>query len=173
MAILIFAKDSDNQESSLYRMAANQTIYDANKNWNDDVYDLVTISDEDYDALRKETKSVVSKNGSTVNYLNHGDYTVWLDHELKLIIDKKIEFVKNWLDAGEGSNASKAMAPSVTTYFNWLKNLDPSTLITNPSSDATWNEETLSWSDGSPFTGSIEAYGISQEINVFHPLELL
>ena len=54
MAILIFSKNSDNQENSLYRMAANQTVYDENKNWNDDAYDLVTISDEDYDALKKE-----------------------------------------------------------------------------------------------------------------------
>ena len=37
-------------------MAANQTVYDDNKNWHDDAYDLVTISDEDYDALKKGTK---------------------------------------------------------------------------------------------------------------------
>ena len=85
-----------------------------------------------------------------------------------------INSLKEWLDAGDGSNVlNKPMAADVTSYYNWLKNLDLSTVITNPSENATWNEETSSWSDGTPLTGTIEAYGISQGINVFHPLELL
>ena len=172
MAILIFSKNSDNQENSLYRMAANQTVYDENKNWNDDAYDLVTISDEDYDALKKGTKFVMSKNGSTVNYSEPQEHLYERQNQLKVSVDDKILTLIKWLEA----NPIKPMSSDVRTYYNWLKDLDLSTVVTDPSADpdegSMWDEET-SWSDGTPLRQSIEAYGISQGINVFHLLELL
>jgi len=69
MAILIFVKNSDNKENALYRMAASQAIYDANKNWNEGEYELVTISDDEYNNIKNGTKEVVKRNGDTIQYL--------------------------------------------------------------------------------------------------------
>ena len=170
MAILIFTKDSDNKENCLYRMAASQAIYDANKNWNEGEYELVTISDDEYNNIKNGTKEVVKRNGDTIQYLDHTvKFHKYL--ELRNEISSKIDVAKKWLLAG--MNASKPMASDVSTYINWLEGLDVTSLITEPSDSATWDQETVSWSDGTPLTISIEAHGIAQGVNVFHPLELL
>ena len=168
MAIFIFAKNSDNQVGSLYKIADNQTNYDANKNWDDDMYDLVTVSDSDFNSVKLRNKSVVSKNGSTVTY----DDVIWkynLSSVLQNDIDSKIKELENWLSL----NSSKPMASGVTTYLNYLKGLDAASIITDPSAEATFDDSNNTFSDGTPLSMSLESYAESQGQTVYSPLQLL
>ena len=65
------------------------------------------------------------------------------------------------------------MTTSVNTWITYLKSLDPSTMVTEPSADATFDNDTLSWSNGTPLTTSIEAYANSQGQTVVSVLELI
>ena len=168
MAIFIFAKDSDNQTGSLYRIADNQSNYDANKNWNDDMYDLVTVSDSDFNSVKLRDKNVVSKNGSTVTY----DDVVWkynLASVLQNDINSTIADIENWLSV----NSEKPMASSVTTYLNYLKGLDATNIVTDPSGDATYDDSNNSYSDGTPLNMSLESYAVSQGQTPYTILQLL
>ena len=70
MAIFIFTKNSDGVENSLLAIAPSQSHYDTHSNYQDHEVDLVTVSQEDYDAVRLNEKNVVSKNGNTVNMVD-------------------------------------------------------------------------------------------------------
>ena len=48
MAVFVFSKNSDGITGALYRIASNQSVYDDNKNWQDDLYDIITVNDDDY-----------------------------------------------------------------------------------------------------------------------------
>ena len=50
MAIFIFTKNSDGVENSLLAIAPSQSHYDTHSNYQDHEVDLVTVSQEDYDA---------------------------------------------------------------------------------------------------------------------------
>jgi len=168
MAIFIFAKNSDNQEGSLYRIADNQSDYDLNKNWNDDMYDLVTVSESDFNSVKLKNKNVVSKNGNTVTY----DDVVWkytLASVLQNDINNSIADIENWLSV----NSEKPMASGVTTYLNYLKGLDATNIVTDPSSDATYDESTNTYSDGTPLNMSLESYAVSQGQTPYIILQLL
>ena len=54
MAVFVFSKNSDGINGSLYRIASSQSVYDANKNWQDDLYDIITVNDDDYTAIDVE-----------------------------------------------------------------------------------------------------------------------
>lgn len=153
MALLIFSKKTDNQLGSLYRIASSQSMYDANKNWQDDLYDLVTVGDIDYNAIKLNTKYVVSKNGNQVIYEN---CTVQFESQDQLdgYINSIIPVFEEWLIC----NNSKPFASDVTIYLNYLKSMDTSS---------------LSITEENPLLSSLESYVESQGITSIHPLELL
>ena len=97
MAIFIFSKNSDNKLGCLYRIASSQSVYDANKNWQDDLYDLVIVEDIDYQAVRLGTKCVLFKNGDQVTYQNSGttyenkDSFTGYEYDKKLLMDYGIK----------------------------------------------------------------------------------
>jgi hypothetical protein len=64
MAVFVFLKNSDDILGTLYRIASSQSVYDANKNWQDDLYDVITVEDINYTSVKLGTKSVISKNGN-------------------------------------------------------------------------------------------------------------
>jgi len=153
MAIFIFSKNSDNKLGCLFRIASSQSVYDENKSWQDDLYDLVTVEDIDYNAVKLGTKSVLFKNGDQVTYQNSEASYVNKD-SLTSDINKVILIIEEWLI----NNNSKPFASSVTTYLNYLKSIDVSSL--------TITEE-------NPLNFSLEAYVENQGITSIHPLELL
>jgi hypothetical protein len=168
MAIFIFLKNSDNVENSIFKIAANQTVYNENKNWDDSKYDLVTVSDAEFNEVKLGNKIVKSKNGNVVTYEN-AVYRFHLAKDIKAVIDNKIAIAEEYVKL----HPSKPMTPSVNTWINYLKSLDPNNMVTEPSAGATFNNDTLSWSDGTPLTTSIEVYATSQGQTAISELELL
>jgi hypothetical protein len=153
MAIFIFSKNSNNLLSSLYRIASSQSVYDANKNWQDDLYDLVTVEDTNYNSVKLGTKYVVSKNENEVVYEN---CTVQFISKEQLTdhIKRNIAIFEEWISY----NNSKPFVSTVTTYLNYLKSIDISS---------------LSITEETPLNSSLESYVENQGITAVHPLELL
>src|SRR5210317_1968652 len=114
MSIFIFTK-----EGFLYRIASSQSVYDANKNWSDDLYDVITVDNTDYNEVRLGTKDVSFKNGNQVTYVSHN--LIHFNNQDTLIsyINSIIQSIEDWLE----SNDSKPLASNVTTYLNYLKSI--------------------------------------------------
>jgi hypothetical protein len=153
MALFIFLKNLDDVEGSLYKIASNQSFYDANKNWQDDLYDIITVNDDDYNAIKFGTKHVISKNGNTVKYENIDTFYENKEH-LTSYINSVLSHLEQWLFI----NSSKPFASNVTTYLNYLKSIDV---------------HSLSITKENPLNSSLEAYVENQGITAIHLLELL
>lgn len=153
MSIFIFSKNSNNLTGSLHKIASSQAIYDANKNWEDDFYDIVTVNENDYTAVKLGTKFVVYKNENQVTYENC-EINFKNQNELTSYIKEIINISERWLKI----NNSKPLASSVVTYKNYIQNIDVSS---------------LSITEENPLNSSLEAYVESQGITAIHPLELL
>ena len=149
MAILIFNKNEDGVDDFLYRISPNQSYYDTNKKWTDGLYDLVNISEDDYNKIKLNIKQVVSKNGTSVTYTeNSCTYTNsgQLAKDIKSISDS----IGNWLDL----NTSSSLYSEVSIYLNYIKSIDV-------------NE--ISY----PLESTLESYVESKGISVVNPLQLL
>jgi hypothetical protein len=153
MAIFIFAKNLDNQPGSLYRIASNESVYNANKNWQDDLYDLCTVEEINYNAVKLGTKCVLSKNGNQITYENC-ELKFLSQDELTIYINSIIPIFEDWLKI----NNSKPLASNVITYLNYIKSIDVSS---------------LSLTEENPLNSSLEAYVENQGVTSIHPLELL
>jgi hypothetical protein len=153
MAVFIFSKNSDGKTGVLYRIASNQSIYNDNKNWQDDLYDIITVNDDDYTAVKLGTKSVISKNGNTVSY-NELNISFGTTDNLTSYINSVVNIIEDWLI----NNSSKPLASSVIIYKNYIQNIDVSS---------------LSITEENPFNSSLESYVEDQGITAIHPLELL
>ena len=68
MAIFIFDKNTNGVNHSLYRMAASQSDFDNNKSLMDEDYDIVTVSDDDFNNVKRGIKEVASRTDNTVSY---------------------------------------------------------------------------------------------------------
>ena len=152
MAIFVFSKNSDGLTGSLYKIASNQSVYDANKNWQDNLFDLVIVDDIDYNAVKLGTKSVISKNKNTVSYEEINTYFDTED-SLTSYINSIVNMIDEWLIG----NSSKPLASLVITYKNFIRSIDVSS---------------LSISKENPLNFSLEAYVENQGITAIHPLEL-
>ena len=166
MAYLIFNKNTSN----LYKIAANQTFMDANKGFHNEHVDIVEISESDFNNLKFEITSLATRNENTVtwNTLNVKKFNK--HNELQNDIDWLVGICDNWLNLEV--NSSKSMYSSVSDYRDYLKGLDISTIITEPSADATYNEASNSYSDGTPLSKSLIKYVSDQGQTAYHPLEL-
>ena len=59
MPKLIFSKNTDVTKGTLYKIAKDQSHIDNNADWNQEDYNIVEISQSDFDAIRLESKNVV------------------------------------------------------------------------------------------------------------------
>jgi hypothetical protein len=162
MALFIFAKNSDDIIGSLYRISPNQSDYNSNKNWNDELYDIVTVSDSDYNEVRLGKKGVIKKIGNEVFYSDSG-YEFKTQDELTHYIKNMISCLNEYLV----NNSSKPLASKVITYLNYLKSVDVSLIITNP--DLSTNPIV----EGVPLNSSLEEYAETQGVAPVSLLELL
>ena len=96
MAIFIFTKNSDGVENSLLAIAPSQSHYDTHSNYQDHEVDLVTVSQEDYDAVRLNEKNVVSKNGNTVNMVDEV-YRYTYQSQVQDAINEKTKQFDKWI----------------------------------------------------------------------------
>jgi len=164
MAIFVFNKNS----SDLYRIAASQFDWDNNKNSADEHFDIVTVSDDDFNNIVKGTKTVSSRDGNTITY---ADCTIGFHTRQDLT--NHIALVSKQMNDWLIENSSKPIASNIETYKNYIDNINVSSIITDPSDLSTWDSSTNSYSDGTILNKSLEAYVIDQSQTAFHPLQLL
>jgi|9_EtaG_2_1085328.scaffolds.fasta_scaffold02262_2 hypothetical protein len=167
MALFIFTKNSDGVENSLLAIAPSQSHYDTHSNFQDHEVDIVTVSQEDYDAVRLNEKNVVSKNGSSVNMVDEM-YRYAYQNQIQDAINEKTKQFDKWI----AKNTSSSVYSNVLAFNNYLRGIDVSTMLTEPSASATFDNDTLQWSDGSPLTTSIEKWCESQGQTAINFLEL-
>ena len=152
MAIFIFDKNTNGVSHPLYRMAASQSDFDNNKSLVDEHYDIITVSDDDFNNVKKGIKEVASRTDNTVSY---SDCSFLYNDGASL--QKHINAVTETLDEWLKDNSSKPMHANVQAYRDYINSLDVNSIITAES----------------PLETSLEAYVESQGQTAFHPLQLL
>jgi|TARA_E500000305_G_scaffold73078_1_gene58933 hypothetical protein len=122
MAIFIFQKNSDGKEGSLIHIAASQEIWDANKVQPESLFDLVTVNDELFNAVRLNNKGVISKTGDTVNTMDLSPVSTggnFIDYKHEENKEALIERLDKWLKLGK----SGTLADQVTAYKAHIESL--------------------------------------------------
>jgi len=158
MAIFIFQKNS----SGLYRIAENQNVMDQNKNFIDSDYDLVTVSQEDFNNVRLNKKTIVSRVENTVTF----EDTFFAFTE-RARMQENINSIISGIDIYLAINSHKAMASDIITYKNYIQTIDPSTLITEVDTSVSPNVPAI------PLNMSVEEYTENQGIKAINLLQLL
>ena len=158
MAIFIFLKNSSN----LYRITENQEVMDQNKNFFDNQYDLVTVSQEDFDNVRLNKKSFLNRVENTVTLQ---DITVSFTETARM--QENINSIVSTIDNYLISNSNKPMASDVITYKNYIQTIDPKTLITDEDFSKTPITPPI------PLNSSVEEYVENQGIKAINILQLL
>ena len=150
MAKILFTKNSVNKIGSLANIAQDQNFLDSNKNFDEDNFDILDITTEEFNDIKNGVKFVISHNGETVSYNTRDESEDFFNTEnnLKIYIDDLLERFEIYLQF----NSSKPLANIVTNYVDWLKTLDTPSV---------------------PLNSSLEKYASDQGVNPVHPLELL
>ena len=144
MAKLIFSKASV-INGKLHKIAKDQNHIDNNSDWHLDDYDIVKVSQSDFDAVRLSLKSV-NYDGTNVTYedITYDGYDIeHADDKNRILGD-----INSWLE----NNSSKPFASNVTSYRDYLNSLDVSSI---------------------PATEPLEKWINDQGQEVISPLELL
>ena len=144
MAKLIFSKASV-INGKLHKIAKDQNHIDNNSDWHLDDYDIVEVSQSDFDAVRLSLKSV-NYDGTNVTYedITYDGYDIEHGNDKSRIL----EDINSWLE----NNSSKPFASNVTSYRDYLNSLDVSSI---------------------PATEPLEKWINDQGQEVISPLELL
>jgi hypothetical protein len=158
MAIFIFIKNSP----GLYRIAENQEVLDSNKNFSDSEYDLVTVSQEDFNSLRLNKKTIINRVENTVTLK---DTPVSFTESAKM--QENINSITSVIDSYLISNSNKPMASDIITYKNYIQTIDPKTLITDEDFSKTPITPPI------PLNMSVEEYAENQGIKAINTLQLL
>ena len=162
MAKLIFNKGFADQ---LYRIARDEDFLNANKNFDIDKFDIIEISSSDFNDIKNGQKIVLSHDGSTVSYddPNHtnspdgpapnGTTDNYIFYERANDLQNYLDWLLDQFESYLRNNPSKPLATSVSTYYNYLKELDAASIV--------------------PLSVSLEQYASDQGQDPVHPLELL
>tara|TARA_R110000765_G_scaffold54858_1_gene109122 strand:+ start:197 stop:670 length:474 start_codon:yes stop_codon:yes gene_type:complete len=132
MAKIIFTKTGE-----VYRIAQDQAFLDANKNFDESTYDILDITTEEFNAVKKKTKRIVSHNGSTVT-LETIDRTLTpgplgnipsSEYETADRLNSYREYLIETFEFYLRFNADKPLATTVTSYLPILKELDVPSIV--------------------------------------------
>ena len=145
MPKLIFVKNNDITKGNLFKIAKDQSHIDNNADWNQEDYNIVEISQSDFDDVRLETKHV-NFDGTNVTYEDNPQDEYDQDHASNK--EHIVTILINWLEV----NSSKPFASNVTSYRDYLVSLDASTV---------------------PVREGLEQWINDQGQEVIHPLELV
>ena len=145
MPKLIFVKNNDITKGNLFKIAKDQSHIDNNADWNQEDYNIVDISQSDFDDVRLETKHVIF-DGTNVTYEDNPQDEYDQDHASNK--EHIVTILNYWLEV----NSSKPFASNVTSYRDYLVSLDASTV---------------------PVREGLEKWINDQGQEVIHPLELV
>jgi hypothetical protein len=155
MAIFIFQHNLP----LLYRIAENKDVMDQNKNFFDSEYDLVTVSQEDFNNIRLNKKTIESRVDNTVTLKDAGPTSFTEISTMQEHINDIISIINSYLVI----NPNKPMTGDIITYKNYLQKIELSTLPKTLSLDG----KTVS------FNSSMEEYCENQGIKAINLLQLL
>ena len=153
MAIFVFGKNSDGVNNAIFRIAESQAVYDSEKNFPDDLYDLVTVSDNDFNNVRLGQKHPLSKTGSDVTYEDI-EYTWTSQEELTIAISEKVKTLDTWLTA----NTTSSMRASVETYKNYLSGLDVTTIVNDANPEMSKSLEQYAEDNGTTAVHDLQLF---------------
>lgn len=153
MAIFVFGKNSDGIDNAIFRIAESQTVYDSEKNFSDDLYDLVTVSDSDFNSVRLGQKHPLSKTGTNVTYEDIA-YTWSSQEELTGAISNKVKTLDTWLT----SNTTSGMRTTVETFKNYLNGLDVTTIINDATPEMTKSLEQYAEDNGTTAVHDLQLF---------------
>jgi DNA-binding MltR family transcriptional regulator len=120
MAYLIFNKDSNNIEGSLYRIAENDTDLN-NLNCNLNLYKIITIDQQTFNDIKFNKKIPLKYNNEEVTYFNDTYIPKHLNKEsLKNYIDRINVTINNYLL----SNQNHINYTKWKNYLNQLNQLN-------------------------------------------------
>mgnify|MGYP003115679581 FL=1 len=152
MAYLIF---NLNDFSGIHQMAENNSIMDQNKNFHNEHRSIVEIDNTDYLNFKKGIKDFVSCDGSNVIWTSAPAVSYSTAELFSEDIKHHLNITENWLTKPRTQN--KPMRSLVISFRDYLKNINPSSVIT----------------EGNPLESTVIKYVMDQGENAFHPLELL
>jgi hypothetical protein len=158
MAILIFEQNLP----FLYRISENQDVMDKNKNFFNSEYDLVTVSQEDFNSIRLNKKTIVSRIGDTVTFED-----ISVSFTEIFMMQENINSIISVINSYLAINSHKPMASDIITYKNYIQTIDPSTLITETNTSVHPNIPAI------PLNMSVEEYTENQGIKAINLLQLL
>jgi len=153
MAIFVFGKNTDGVDNSIYRIAESQAVYDTEKNFTDDLYDLVTVSDGDFNSVRLGQKHPLSKTGSDVTYQDH-EYTWSSQEELTGAISDKVKHLDTWLT----ENTTSSLRATVEAYKSYLNGLDVTTIINDATPEMTKSLEQYAEDNGTTAVNDLQLF---------------
>lgn len=147
MPKFIFTKNTDAIHGRLFRIAKDQAHIDNNAGWNTDLYEIVDVSQTDFDAVKLYQKDVETYDGTNIGYRT-SNFSEMTTEQQDAYKNQVLEIINKWLE----ENSSKPFATNVTNYKNYLNSLDISTI---------------------PSTTNLEQHINSQGEEVINILELL
>ena len=147
MAFFIFAKDSDNIEGTLYRVAENQFDLD-NVNIDKSIYKIIEDSQSNFDNVKYGTKDAIKYDQNTITYVD--ETTLFINkQELQKYINNFKKQIKQFID----NNPNHSLFNRWNDYYNQLNNL---------------NLDSIEY----PLNKSLEQYFKDQNLSSLHPLQL-
>jgi len=169
MAYIIFNKDDN---SGIYRIAANQDVLDANKGFHNEHMDVVEVSDTDFNNFKHRETEFVSRDGNSITWRNYETGIKFhYRSDLEKYINDLVDDINEWLRIS--NNKDKPMASSVITFRDYIRGIDIDSLITDPSESATYDSTTDLWSDGTCLDKTLERYVTDQGQTSYNTFELL
>lgn len=120
MAYFIFAKDSDNIDNTLYRIAENQSDL-INLNIDQSVYKIIEESQSNFDLVKYGVKNAQKYNGDIITYIDISyEYLFLNKNQLNSYVQNVISVIKEFLD----KNKKHPSFNLWNNYCNQLKLLD-------------------------------------------------
>jgi hypothetical protein len=149
MAYLIFSKREILKENDLYRIAETEEHLNGLNILKND-YIIKTISDEDFNNLKSESKKIESINGDQITYVDFIKTKPLEKQEFDKILENKKEFCQDILNRKQNK---PVILELVQQYLTALNNIDTSTI-------------------SFPLDKNFTQYLHSQSIFCIHPLQI-
>ena len=136
MSYFIFIKNSDNIEGTLYRIAENESDLN-NLVINKSDYKIIEDSQENFNAVKLNTKMVLKYNGDVITYLNNTP-----SFKDKISLFNYIEDFKNRIKQFNDNNQNHPLFNVWNNHYNQLNslNLDNLTYPLNKSLEQYFND---------------------------------
>lgn len=123
MPKFIFNKNTDTTKGRLFKIAKDQAHIDNNAGWNTDLYEIVDVSQTDFDAVKLQQKNITTYDGTNIQY-ETSSFSEMTTEKHTAYKNQILEIINKWLE----ENSSKPFATNVTNYKNYLNSLDISTI---------------------------------------------